>query len=144
STSWFWFFCPILFIPGGFFVGNYHFTLLQECLNNNFEDLDYVYREINNNISRIIKRENFKIELEGVENKKLKDAYYLLHFSLYENIEKGNFTQMYKDLVEISTEMNINEYKITIDNENIYLQLRDNDNSLYRVINRKQREIYTK
>ncbi|MDK2901489.1 hypothetical protein H0A61_02580 [Koleobacter methoxysyntrophicus] len=113
-------------------------------LNNNFEDLDYVYREINNNISRIIKRENFKIELEGVENKKLKDAYYLLHFSLYENIEKGNFTQMYKDLVEISTEMNINEYKITIDNENIYLQLRDNDNSLYRVINRKQREIYTK
>lgn len=112
--------------------------IVSVTLNNQFNDISEVYYDLNGKLESIIKSRNYQLDIKGIENDKLKEIYYNMHFSLYENIMKNNFTNIDNDIKKIAEQSGISEYKIIIDHKNVYIMLRDNDNGLYKIIEREK------
>lgn len=66
----------------------------------------------------------------------MEDVYREMNFSIQDAIVNGSFADMYDDLEKVAKEKNLRDWTIYIDQDNIYLQIQDQDNYLYRVIPR--------
>jgi len=77
---------------------------------------------------------NIIITENDQNSKELDDIYYKLHFAIYQGINTGYFVEMEKNIQSIVGINNIDSHKIWVDNNAIYIQLDNNDKSLYKRI----------
>ncbi len=66
----------------------------------------------------------------------LNDIYHKIHFSIYEGIATSQFTKMNSEIEEIAQTSGLKDFKVWIDNNNLYLKMSDGDNYLYKIISR--------
>lgn len=105
-------------------------------LNNNFNELSETYNDIEAKLNDILKNKKYILQIKGLENENLLQVYYNMHFSLHENITKNNFIKLNDDINELASKFNISDYKIEIDEKNVYFMIRQNDNGLYKIFGR--------
>lgn len=99
------------------------------------KNLEKSYLEINKVVE---KREGRLAKLEIIDNPNslLEDIYREMNFSIQEGIVTGNFAEMYLKLESFAQERGLKEWSVSMDQNNIYLQMQEKDHYLYRVIPR--------
>ena len=151
---------------GIFFAGNYYFnhyrlnSSLEEVLNSveeiekvvieneaqpreivltfrGVDDLRSVYREINDILSEKLGPEDYVISLNGATDPSLKEAYDKIHLLIYETIITGEFSKLATELELLKEEAELTSALISVDHDNIYLQLSTEQEDLYKVIARE-------
>ncbi len=100
------------------------------------KDFATFHKEIDSVVKDIIKN-NYTITVNDSPNDKLEAAYQKIHLALYEGISKGNYIDMGEYVERISKEYLLDEYKLTIREDEVFFQLHDNDNYIYRRIPRR-------
>lgn len=107
------------------------------------DNLMAVYLKIQDIIERQLKTQPFKLKIVNNISPIIKDLYYdEIQFIIYEALQTGEFTQMKAQLDKIQyMESQITpkpvEIKVFIDVENLYLQIKSNEYTLYEVIKRE-------
>lgn len=99
---------------------------------NKVDNLMVTYQKIDD----ILKQGKYKINIIDKENTRLKNAYYDVQFALYEASARNDFVSMKATLDKRIPEYNIDNYKIFIDDNNIYVQMEQGSGYLYKVIPR--------
>jgi len=64
----------------------------------------------------------------------LKEVYHSIHFAIYEGINTSNYVEMESNVKKISENEGIDNYKLWVDNDAVYIQLNKNDLSFYKRI----------
>jgi hypothetical protein len=75
-----------------------------------------------------------RIIIENETDRYLTDLYYKLHYALYEGLATHEFVNMEHNVREIIADYDLDDYKLWIDNEAVYLQLAEGNNSFYKRI----------
>lgn len=101
------------------------------------DDYSRAYRYMKDVADNLLGAGTYRLEVTDNRNDALEEAYYAIHATLYEGEFRGNFTEMHREAARILESMEIEEYKIMVDSENIYLQLRDGEAYLYELIVRQ-------
>lgn len=98
------------------------------------DDLMNTYRDIEEKTSKY----PVKIDVRIVDNTndRLNNIYYNSQFAIYEAIQKGDYIKM-NEVIKNDAEKAGALSHIYIDSENIYVDLRDGSNYLYRIIPRE-------
>ncbi len=112
-----------------------------------FKDVDNlmeVYITIHGIMERQLKGRPFELEIVNQANKMISDLYNNeIQFIIYEALQTGKFTEMKTRLDEIqyakakNTILEPVEIKVFIDLDNLYLQIKLNESSFYKVISRE-------
>ncbi|WP_213974653.1 hypothetical protein [Tepidanaerobacter acetatoxydans] len=112
-----------------------------------FKDVDNlmeVYITIHGIMDRQLKGRPFELEIVNQANKMISDLYNNeIQFIIYEALQTGKFTEMKTRLDEIqyakakNTILEPVEIKVFIDLDNLYLQIKLNESSFYKVISRE-------
>jgi hypothetical protein len=103
------------------------------------DDLAIVHRELNEEIEELLGHDRFSLIIQDERNETLEAAYIAVHLALFEGEQRGNFTEMGELVVDKLQEMNMDEYRVLVDQDNIYLQIRQNEAYLYEIIVRESR-----
>ncbi len=103
---------------------------------NNSADLYQIYHEVNNKATEKLGNDKYTIKINNKENKNLQNVYFKAHYAIFEGIATKKFTAMNENIENIAQENNLMDYKLWIDNQNIYLKLADRETVLYRIISR--------
>lgn len=71
-----------------------------------------------------------------IQNKdnNLKEVYHKIHFSIYEGIHTCKFVEMEKNINKIVEKEELDDYKLWVDNDAVYIQLDKNKDSFYKRI----------
>lgn len=101
-----------------------------------------VYKEVEKTSLEMLGKSFGKIIIKNDSNKKLDDAYYKMHFTIYEGLATNKFTIMEEEFREIAESSKLKNYKIWVDNHAIYLQLSDGISHLYKRIERKDNILF--
>lgn len=104
------------------------------------DNLQNSYVEINKIVTEKAGK-NMQINIQDKTNNFLENVYRQMNFSIQEAIVQGNFADMYIRLGEIAKENKIKDWNLYIDKDNIYLQIMDKDDYLYRVVPRGSEKI---
>lgn len=112
-----------------------------------FKDVDNLmeaYITIHGIMERQLKGRPFELEIVNQANKMISDLYNNeIQFIIYEALQTGKFTEMKTRLDEIqyakakNTTLEPVEIKVFIDLDNLYLQIKLNESSFYKVISRE-------
>ncbi len=112
-----------------------------------FKDVDNLmeaYSAIHGIMERQLKGRPFELEIVNQANKMISDLYNNeIQFIIYEALQTGKFTEMKTRLDEIqyakakNTTLEPVEIKVFIDLDNLYLQIKLNESSFYKVISRE-------
>lgn len=102
-------------------------------------DLSATYRELNDEISRLLGQNRYRLELLDGRDQALEAAFLAVHLALYEGEHRGNFTEMGYKVANILAALQIEEHKVTVDSNNIYIQIKNDDAYLYEIISRENR-----
>ena len=97
-------------------------------------DFYHLYQEIDKIAADNLGVKKGKIIIQNEGSNKLNQVYYQLQYALFEGLATSEFVDMEKNIREIVTVNNLADYKLWIDNQAVYLQLDDDDSSLYRRI----------
>lgn len=99
------------------------------------KNLEKSYLEINKIVE---KREGKQAKIEVIDNPSplLEDIYRKMNFSIQEGIVTGNFADMYIKLENFAQENGLKDWSVSIDQNNIYLQMQEKEHYLYKVIPR--------
>lgn len=100
------------------------------------DDFSMAYRQLKTETDNQLGAGAYKLVVKDKRNKTLEAAFYAVHLTLYESEFRGNFTDMKKEAAEILKALGISEYRIMVDRDYIYLQLRDKEAYLYELIAR--------
>ncbi|MDI6601800.1 MAG: hypothetical protein QME46_08455 [Thermoanaerobacteraceae bacterium] len=101
-------------------------------------DLQEIYLKIEEEANKEAPQAEIKIQdTKGKNYDRLKDAFDIISFDIYESMVNGNFLEMRNSIQEKLKSSGIN-YIIKIDEKNIYLTLLYGDSALYKVINYSQ------
>lgn len=106
---------------------------------NYVDDLPETYRQLNDEISRLLGQKRYRLEIVDGRDQTLEAAFIAVHLALYEGEHRGNFTDMGGHVADVLADMGIEEHKVIVDNENIYLQIKNGDAYLFEVIGRTNR-----
>lgn len=98
------------------------------------DDLMKTYKEIEKKTEKY----SVKIDIRIIDNTdgKLNNIYYNSQFAIYEALQKGDYMKM-NEVIKNDAEKVGALSHIYIDRENIYVDLRDGSNYLYRIIPRE-------
>ncbi|MFW6287170.1 MAG: hypothetical protein ACOC2J_00280 [bacterium] len=77
---------------------------------------------------------NVVIAKNNQSNSNLDDIYYELHFAIYQGINTGRFVEMEENIKVIVDKSDLDNYKIWVDNQSVFIQLDRNDESIYKRI----------
>jgi hypothetical protein len=103
------------------------------------QDLATIHRELSEEISRLLGRKNYRLELVDKRDESLDEAYVAVHLALFEGEQRGNFTEMGEQVARILNDMGMDEHKLLVNDERIYFQARNGDKYLYEIIDRSPR-----
>lgn len=102
-----------------------------------FKDIEnfmQVYDNLYETINYNLKGKPFSIEINNPPDKFLEEVYdQHIQFVVYEAVQTGNYTEMKKQLDDISSSKKI-FIKAYINNKNVYLKLTHEDNYFYCII----------
>lgn len=99
-------------------------------------DLKEVHQQINRILVNTFDDNKYKIKLNNPEDQKLITAYRKIHLSIYESIITGEFTEVANQMNQIKSELDIEEAGISVDQDYVYLHLREGKADFYKVIER--------
>ncbi|MBS4007155.1 MAG: hypothetical protein KGZ45_01840 [Clostridium sp.] len=102
------------------------------------EDLSVVYRELHEEIGRLLGQGRYRLVIQDERNEALEAAFFAVHLALYEGEQRGNFTEMAGLVSAIFQGMGIDDYKLIVDRENIFLQIREENAHLFTIIKRER------
>lgn len=86
-------------------------------------------------ITAAIQDKKYRIQIIDMPSKKLEEAAEKSEIAIQEGIFRGNFTEMSEYIRELSQSQGIT-VKIYLDNEKVYLHMREHNKYLYRIIDR--------
>ena len=102
---------------------------------NNTANLQKTHEEINKKIEQTLKDKQYTLEIEDNRSPDLEQAYYDIHYYIQKSIVDGDFPLLEEKVQEKAKAVGA-AAKVYVDEQNIYLQLTKNDNSLYAVVAR--------
>ncbi len=102
------------------------------------EDLSVVYRELHEEIGRLLGQGRYRLVIQDERNEALEAAFFAVHLALYEGEQRGNFVEMAGLVSAVFQGMEIDEYKLVVVQENIFLQIRQEKAHLYTIIKRER------
>lgn len=97
-------------------------------------DFFQVYHKIEEIMIEKLGEQKGIIKVDNEKSKELEEEYYKLHFAIYEGISTREFVKMKESIDQIVNKINLDNYKLWIDNQAVYIQLDNNNNSLYKRI----------
>ncbi|MCW3490806.1 hypothetical protein [Dethiobacter alkaliphilus] len=103
------------------------------------DDFGYIHRRLKAEIVDLLGENGFRLEIRDGRDPRLETAFSAVNLALYEGEQRGNFTEMGQQVEAALADLGIAEHKIMVDNENIYLQIRQDDAYLYEIIERGNR-----
>ncbi|SJZ31269.1 hypothetical protein [Selenihalanaerobacter shriftii] len=103
----------------------------------NVKMLKEIYQKADRRLIDKFGSKNYTIKLNNSPNQKLMTAYQRVHLSVYESIITGEFTKMDARLKKIKEDLDIHKAEVSVDEENIYLELEDKNANFYKVISRE-------
>lgn len=101
----------------------------------NTTNLQKTYKEINKIIEQTLKGRQYILEIQDNRSPELEQAYYDIHYYIQKAIVDGDFPLLEEKVQEKAASAEA-EAKVYVDEQNIYLQLAKNGNSLYVVVAR--------
>lgn len=102
-------------------------------------NLQKSYNELLNGTVQVLGSSEITLELKDKRNDKLEKIYYDSQLIIYEALLKGNFIEMAQGIKKQANSAGV-EAEISIDKNNIYLQLIQGENYLYEIIPRNTSE----
>jgi len=102
------------------------------------KDLAVTYHELHEQIGRLLGQGRYRLVIQDERNEALEAALFAVHFALYEGEQRGNFTEMAELVSAILSELEIDEHKLIVDRENIFLQIRQENAYLFTIIKRER------
>lgn len=103
------------------------------------QDFSVLYSELKEETDRLLGPKFYRLMLVDQRNETLEAAFLAVHLALYEGEQRGNFTEMSDRVAAILRDYQLQDYRLVVDNTNIYLQIRSGENYLYAVIERVSR-----
>lgn len=100
--------------------------------------LDQTYREIVRTARSILGEDFDSIRLIDKRNTRLNDALHASHFAIEEGIATGRFTQMAHEVASVMESLGIEDFRLAVDETNVYLQIADKENYLFSVFPRQR------
>ncbi|MFW5981515.1 MAG: hypothetical protein ACOCRU_02950 [bacterium] len=98
------------------------------------KDFYQTYQEIDLIMKEKLANNRGNILFENDNNEEFEEIYYLLQYALYEGVNNRNFVVMEERISDITLENDIENYKLWVDEEAVYLQLNDEHSSYYKRI----------
>ena len=96
-------------------------------------DLKETYRDLFELVRSFLGNRPFELQIKDNRDDKLERAYYYAQFAVYEAIRLGNFREMVRFIEEEAAKEGA-KATVSLDQENVYIQLEDNDHYLYEII----------
>lgn len=114
--------------------GPEYITLIleMEYVNNLYSEESKIKKEV----EEIIGKKEYRIEFKDNRNQELEQLYYKVHYTLYEAAAKGNFVQMSGEVEDIMNNFNVDGYRLIVEEENLYFQVKKGDYYLYEIVPR--------
>lgn len=84
---------------------------------------------------------NILIAKSNQSNTNLDEVYYELHFAIYQGITTGKFVEMEENIESVADKSNLDNYKVWVDNQTVFIQLDKNADSIYKIIPYKNSSI---
>ncbi len=99
-------------------------------------DLSVTYTRLHTLVKGRMGQAPFRLEVKDARNADLQDVYHSIHYYLEEASVRGNFGTMIEACSSILSKAGISDYKITVDQNHIYVQIGSGANFLYQVLDR--------
>lgn len=103
-------------------------------------DLENAYQKVTD-IAQDKLRGQTTIEFDGNSSKGLQDIYKQMHYSIYQGIASGEFTQMAAQVKTIAAAGQLKDYDLRVDNNNVYLKLVKNKEVYCQVVPRQTEQV---
>jgi hypothetical protein len=103
------------------------------------DNIALAHRTINDEVGRLLGAGRYKLVIQDKRNEALEAAFNAVHLALFESEQRGNFTEMRALVSETLLGLNVDDFQIMVDQENIYLQIRHGDSYLYEIVARTTR-----
>ncbi|APC08216.1 hypothetical protein [Neomoorella thermoacetica] len=100
-------------------------------------DLQQTYKQLEKVIQGIYGQQPVKVVIKDNPSPVLDRLWQASQYSVYEASVRGNFTTMATSIAQLASKAGVPDYAINIDERNIYLQFRQGQNYLYRIIPRQ-------
>lgn len=101
-------------------------------------ELDQTYQQIVQSAQSVLGDDFVAIQLVDKRNTRLNDALHASHFAIEEGIATGRFTEMAERVTRILRGHGIDDFRLAVDETNVYLQMVDKENYLFRVFPRQR------
>lgn len=99
------------------------------------DNLQTKYKEIQKVIDSDAKDDQYQLVIKDRRNQKLQDAYENVQLAVYQAIANNQYLWLKE---QIKPELKGINYKLFVDENCLYIQMKDGDHYLYEVINRQQ------
>lgn len=99
-------------------------------------DLKSVYDGLTRDLSNIMSKKDFKLEVMDNRDQVLDQALYTMHYAIEEGLTRGNFTEMSSNIQQNVRAENLDSYSLWVDEQHVYLQLRHGDHALFQIYDR--------
>jgi len=96
-------------------------------------DLRQAYLDVREAASKYIDGQ-CRLEVLDRRSEALEDAFYSVHYAVYEGAETGRYSWMAGEVRRILDGAGVDRYRVRVDDENVYVQLHAGDAYLYEVI----------
>lgn len=116
-------------------INNQEHELTVDVQLKHIDNLQGKYEEINKVLDSEVKNEEYQLNIKDRRNEKLQDAYDNVQLMVYEAIANNRYMWLKE---QMQTELNGIKYKLSVDENRLYIQMQDGDHFLYEVINRQQ------
>lgn len=89
-------------------------------------------------VQEVIKSRYKKYNIKVIDNRDdyLSDVYYRIHFAIYEAAANNDFVSMKLTIDKVLANIDLDSYKIFVDDNNVYVQLIKGNKYLYEVVPR--------
>lgn len=99
-------------------------------------NLRETYTALEKGTQEILDAQPFAIRIQDNRNDRLVDDYYKLHLTLQEGLATGQFSDMATRLQEQAKRLGLDEAKVFLDTQYLYVQLRRGNHYLYELLPR--------
>jgi hypothetical protein len=103
---------------------------------NQVEDLKNTYDKIDSLLRQTLGDGTFKLTIEDTRNAELEEAYYAIHYYIEEASQNGSFGDMITSSREILASLGIDDYRIIVDKERLFVQIQEDQSYLYEIVDR--------
>lgn len=101
------------------------------------DNLRETYLALDQGVRAILGNRPFRLVVEDERDQRLVEDYYRLHYLIQEGLATGRFTEMAAGVEARARELGLDEARVFVDVDRLFVQLRRGDRYLYEVIARR-------